>query len=158
MTPRPLTERQCVVLRLVEDGLSNRQIADRLGISENGVKRHIASLFARYGVESRAALVYRALANGEDERLVALVRSTLADVLGQPATDVLIRRAAGTARLPGEIPTGDERSIPIAELLAGLWQGLFASTARWSPRRQQRAGFAGGSLSPTEEQARHSRW
>ncbi|HUP22657.1 MAG TPA: LuxR C-terminal-related transcriptional regulator [Thermoanaerobaculia bacterium] len=150
--PRPLTARQSAVVRLVADGLSNRQIAQRLGISENGVKRHLSNLFGRYDVESRAALVHQALgANSEEERLFGLLRSTLADVLGQPATDVLLRRAAGSAALPDEAPDGDATRVPLPRLLEHLWRVLFATTGDVVTRRLERAGFHGGPPTRMEE-------
>lgn len=48
-----LTEREAEVLRLVADSLTNRQIADRLFISESTVKKHLNSLFRKIGVDNR---------------------------------------------------------------------------------------------------------
>lgn len=53
----PLTARQLEVLRLVADGLSDRQIADRLGLSEHTVHRHMQNSYARLRCRSRAAAV-----------------------------------------------------------------------------------------------------
>jgi DNA-binding NarL/FixJ family response regulator len=54
-TPPPiqLTPREAEVLGLVRQGLANRQIARRLGISERTVKAHLTSVFARIGVVDR---------------------------------------------------------------------------------------------------------
>jgi DNA-binding CsgD family transcriptional regulator len=51
-----VTSREVDVLKLVASGLSNREIADRLVLSPKTVERHLASLFDRTGVRSRAAL------------------------------------------------------------------------------------------------------
>lgn len=48
-----LTGREREVLRLVVDGMANRQIARRLGISEKTVKGHLTNLFQRIGVSDR---------------------------------------------------------------------------------------------------------
>jgi DNA-binding NarL/FixJ family response regulator len=48
-----LSEREEGVLRLVADGLANKQIARRLGISEGTVKAHLTSIFQRLGVTDR---------------------------------------------------------------------------------------------------------
>ncbi len=48
-----LTARESQVLRLVSDGLTNKQIALRLGISERTVKAHLGSVFQRIGVTDR---------------------------------------------------------------------------------------------------------
>jgi DNA-binding NarL/FixJ family response regulator len=48
-----LTPREREVLGLVREGLANKQIARRLGISERTVKAHLTSTFARIGVTDR---------------------------------------------------------------------------------------------------------
>jgi DNA-binding NarL/FixJ family response regulator len=56
--PRPgagLTAREREVLELVRDGLANKQIARRLGISERTVKAHLGSVFNAIGVSDRTA-------------------------------------------------------------------------------------------------------
>lgn len=55
VTPRPhdLTPRETEVLTLVRQGLANKQIGRRLGISERTVKAHLTSAFARIGVADR---------------------------------------------------------------------------------------------------------
>jgi DNA-binding CsgD family transcriptional regulator len=49
-----LSTREREVLRLVADGLSNRAIADQLVISERTAARHVANIFLKLGVNSRA--------------------------------------------------------------------------------------------------------
>jgi DNA-binding NarL/FixJ family response regulator len=49
----PLTEREHQVLQLTAQGLANKQIAASLEISENTVKFHLSSLYAKLGVTSR---------------------------------------------------------------------------------------------------------
>jgi DNA-binding NarL/FixJ family response regulator len=48
-----LTRREAEVLRLVAEGLANKQVAHRLGISERTVKAHLTSVFQRIGVTDR---------------------------------------------------------------------------------------------------------
>lgn len=56
--PAPtLTERETQVLRRLADGLSNRQIADQLFISPTTVKTHVAHIYEKLGVDTRAAAV-----------------------------------------------------------------------------------------------------
>jgi HD-GYP domain-containing protein (c-di-GMP phosphodiesterase class II) len=52
--PAGLTERQVEVLRLVAQGLSNPQIAERLVISRRTAERHVQDVYARIGVSTRA--------------------------------------------------------------------------------------------------------
>ena len=51
--PVDLTERQWQVLALLTSGHSNREIGDRLFISERTVKHHVAAIFKQLGVETR---------------------------------------------------------------------------------------------------------
>ncbi len=52
-----LTMRQQELLRLVAEGLTNRQIAAELAISESTVKNHLHQVFARLGVTSRSQAI-----------------------------------------------------------------------------------------------------
>ncbi|MBV8172214.1 MAG: response regulator transcription factor [Candidatus Eremiobacteraeota bacterium] len=52
-----LSEREREVLRCVSDGLSNKQIARRLGITERTVKFHVNSIMTKLGAENRAQAV-----------------------------------------------------------------------------------------------------
>jgi DNA-binding NarL/FixJ family response regulator len=60
----PLGEREITVLRLVAIGRSNRQIAAELGISEETVKTHLKSVFAKLAVTDRTHAVTEALRRG----------------------------------------------------------------------------------------------
>jgi DNA-binding NarL/FixJ family response regulator len=51
--PSDITGREREVLGLVTEGLANKQIARRLGISERTVKAHLTSIFQRIGVSDR---------------------------------------------------------------------------------------------------------
>jgi DNA-binding NarL/FixJ family response regulator len=51
--PPPLTRRERQMLGLVVEGLTNREIAERLYLAESTVKRHLSSTFRRLGVRSR---------------------------------------------------------------------------------------------------------
>jgi DNA-binding NarL/FixJ family response regulator len=54
---RPVTEREWEVLRLLADNLSTAQLAQRIGISEVTVRRHVSSAVAKLGVPNREAAV-----------------------------------------------------------------------------------------------------
>ena len=53
--PAGITNREAEVLRLVAGGASNRQVGDRLCISEATVRRHLANIFRKLDVSSRTA-------------------------------------------------------------------------------------------------------
>ncbi|MGE3620827.1 MAG: LuxR C-terminal-related transcriptional regulator [Acidimicrobiia bacterium] len=57
-----LSGRQADVAVLIQEGLTNTQIADRLGISASTVRKHIEAIFQTLGVQSRAAVVATILA------------------------------------------------------------------------------------------------
>jgi DNA-binding NarL/FixJ family response regulator len=59
-----LTPRETEVLGLLADGLGNREIAARLGISEHTIKFHIRSILAKLGASSRTEAVSRGLRGG----------------------------------------------------------------------------------------------
>jgi DNA-binding NarL/FixJ family response regulator len=52
------------VLRLLADGLTNRQIAGRLVVSEHTVHRHVANILRKLGLPSRTAAAAWALRAG----------------------------------------------------------------------------------------------
>jgi DNA-binding NarL/FixJ family response regulator len=58
---RPLTDREHEVLRGVFEGLGNKEIAARLGVSESSVKASLQNLFQKTGVRTRSQLVRIAL-------------------------------------------------------------------------------------------------
>jgi len=62
-----LTERERQVLSYVFEGLANKQIADRLQISETAVKASLQKLFAKTGVRTRSQLVRVALEQYRDQ-------------------------------------------------------------------------------------------
>lgn len=59
-----LTEREMEVLKAVAQGERSKEIAFRLGISERTVKAHLASIYNRLGVDSRAAAIAVAAQKG----------------------------------------------------------------------------------------------
>lgn len=55
--PSALTARETEVLRMIADGMANKEIAWRLGISEHTVKFHVSALLGKLGAGSRAEAV-----------------------------------------------------------------------------------------------------
>jgi DNA-binding CsgD family transcriptional regulator len=60
----PLTAREIDVLELLAEGLPNKAIARRLGISDQTVKFHVASLSGKLGATNRTDAVRRAVRRG----------------------------------------------------------------------------------------------
>ncbi len=59
-----LTPRETEIVTLLADGLSNKEIAGRLKISDHTVKFHVASVLAKLGVSTRTEAVTAALRQG----------------------------------------------------------------------------------------------
>ena len=56
----PLSERERQVLSLICDGLSNREIAERLVVTLHTVKKHSSNIYGKLGVTSRTQAAARA--------------------------------------------------------------------------------------------------
>lgn len=69
----PLSGRELEVLRLIHQGLSNQEIADRLSVAASTVKTHINNIYGKLGVQTRVQAINRA-------KELGLLGETLADV------------------------------------------------------------------------------
>jgi DNA-binding NarL/FixJ family response regulator len=63
-----LTRRQEQVVSLVAEGLSNRQIAVQLGLSEHTIKKYLFCVFDRLGISTRVELVLYAVSQTDSHR------------------------------------------------------------------------------------------
>lgn len=62
--PEQLTVRELEVLQLIADGLPNKTIATRLGISDQTVKFHVSSIYGKLGAANRTDAVRLAVRRG----------------------------------------------------------------------------------------------
>ncbi len=60
----PLTQRELQVLRMLTDGVGNKEIASRLSLSSHTVKFHVAQILAKLGASSRTEAVTIAIRRG----------------------------------------------------------------------------------------------
>ncbi len=58
-----LTSREVEILQRVTSGLTNRQLAEELGVSTRTVDAHLRSVYAKLGVKSRSAATRYAIEN-----------------------------------------------------------------------------------------------
>jgi LuxR family maltose regulon positive regulatory protein len=56
----PLTERELQVLELIASGLSNREAAETLFVTEGTIKKHLNNIFGKLNVKSRTQVIERA--------------------------------------------------------------------------------------------------
>jgi len=61
-----LTPREEQVVALVADGLSNREVAAELGLSEHTIKKYLLRIFDKLGISTRVELVLYAVSHGEN--------------------------------------------------------------------------------------------
>ena len=59
-----LTDREMEILILISLGYANQEIADRLVVSLNTVKKHISNLYSKMGINSRTEALIYALRQG----------------------------------------------------------------------------------------------
>jgi DNA-binding NarL/FixJ family response regulator len=63
-----LTPREEQVVALVADGLSNREVAHELRLSEHTIKKYLFRIFDKLGISSRVELVLYALSHGDSRQ------------------------------------------------------------------------------------------
>lgn len=83
-----MTQRELQIATLVALGYSNKQIANRLKISEWTISTHLRRIFIKLGVTSRAAMIYRC---------ASLIQEVLLEEKNS-STDVITSPKYGIAR------------------------------------------------------------
>ena len=64
LTDEPLTQREMEILKLVAEGLTNQEIADRLVVSERTVRAHVSNILAKLHLANRTQAALYALREG----------------------------------------------------------------------------------------------
>ena len=67
----PLTQRERQMAQAVSRGLRNRQIAVEFGISEETVKKHLATIYGKLAISGRVALAVLVMRGGLDSDMRA---------------------------------------------------------------------------------------
>jgi PAS domain-containing protein len=159
---RRLTDRQTAVLELVAEGLENKEIGHRMGLSEQAVKEHVSALLRRLAVRNRAALAEIAtelkiagtmliptewLGYIYDQSPVASAVVRGPDHVYVAANDAY-RRAAGTDDVVGRrivdvFPNVSARSLAgLAEVIAtGRTRVIHEQPGRWVRDGEMQDGF-----------------
>jgi DNA-binding NarL/FixJ family response regulator len=100
-----LSRREQEVVRCVAEGLSNREIAQRLGLTEHTVKNYLFRIFDKLGVSKRVEVVLYAYSLG------SLMTSDAPIPVSKPAVASLPKVVAGTlSRIPASPTNGEMRA------------------------------------------------
>jgi PAS domain-containing protein len=165
---RRLTDRQTAVLELVAEGLENKEIGHRMGLSEQAVKEHVSVLLHRLAVRNRAALAEIAtelkIAGTTDlepewlsyiyERspiMSAVVRGP--DHVFVSANDAF-RRGAGAGEIVGrpfiDVFPANAHGVPFLDevLASGEAKVLHELRGRWFRGSEMDEGYADVALQP----------
>lgn len=173
---RRLTDRQAEILELISEGLENKEIGRRLGLSEQAVKEHVSALLKRLSVRNRAGLADAAATlrvvgstevSSEWMHLLFLHAPMLVALLEGPehrfvAVNEAYRKAAGPRELVGKtfreaFPDFDEAGIVrmLDDTFAtGGSRSAPAVAARWY--RGPNGELAGGYLTTIVEPMRRA--
>lgn len=106
LTLEPLTEREVEILRLLAEGLSNQEIADRLVLALSTVKWYAKQLYSKLGVNNRSHAVARARSLGLFD-----------DPKAAQATDQSVPTNAPHNNLPAQISSFVGRQREIGEIV-----------------------------------------
>ena len=104
---RLLTPREQKVVSLVAEGLTNRQIADELNLSQHTIKNHLLRMFEKLEVSTRAELVLTALGHPDAARSCPITPEEPSNFLGDDSA--LFERCSKAA----------EHLCPFAQLKVG---------------------------------------
>src|SRR5258706_472495 len=99
-----LSARELDVVRCVSEGLSNREIAQRLTLREHTVKNYLFRIFDKLGVSSRVEVVLYALGGGVQRQPTSVASSSI-------AANSVVRPRRVPALAPVVARTGPQLSI-----------------------------------------------
>ena len=112
-----LSKREMEVVRCLVQGLTNREIADRMGLSQHTVKNYLFRVFDKLGVSSRVELLFMTLNQGnpQEEILPARTPKKLTD--GRPKlTDGSNGESKGDEATFGLFQKAAEAGVPAAQM------------------------------------------
>jgi DNA-binding NarL/FixJ family response regulator len=78
-----LSKREGEVVLCVTEGLTNREIAERLGLSQHTIKNHLFRIFDKLGVSNRIELLFVSLSQNSTDHAVAALPDLLTDPCGE---------------------------------------------------------------------------
>jgi DNA-binding CsgD family transcriptional regulator len=134
---REITARQREVLGLIALGLTNKEMAHSLGISERGAAAHVSRLLAHFSVPNRAGLIARTFSNAVASRTSGAV-SDKSDTVPLPPEIVLELEAYRRSTFQIGLTVGPENVLVYVNEAGKKLFGIdpeTASGARYATRR-----------------------
>jgi len=127
-----LSKREMEVVHCLAEGLSNREIAERLGLSQHTVKNYLFRVFDKLGVSSRVELLFMTLSQSSTERteLGELVASSMKAGPKDATSFALCKKAAEQGVLAAQLALAQmywaRRSDPQNMMHAYMWYSIAA--------------------------------
>ena len=122
-----LSKRELEVVRSLAEGLTNREIAERLGLSQHTVKNYLFRVFDKLGVSSRVELLFMTLSQASSPRLSSPASSPSEEVREafHEAAFSVCQRAAMEGMPGAQLRLAemyaDGREIPPDPLISYMW-------------------------------------
>ena len=117
-----LSKRELQVVRCLAEGLSNREIAERLKLSQHTVKNHLFRVFDKLGVSSRIELLFMTLSHTAPDQLISTHGS---DRGGDRDEFALLQKAAEAGRPAAQLALAQmylvRRAQPQDAVHAYMW-------------------------------------
>jgi two-component system, NarL family, nitrate/nitrite response regulator NarL len=134
-----LSKRELEVVRCLAEGLTNREIADRLGLSQHTIKNYLFRVFDKLGVSSRLELLFMTLAQPIVPQLAGPVFENTAN--GNHRSPDAQRSRNNRTRLAGSVPETSAKSLARTQRLEdpGARIGTAAANQPQSVRREQQS-------------------
>jgi DNA-binding NarL/FixJ family response regulator len=95
-----LSKREMEVVRSLSEGLTNREIADRLGLSQHTIKNYLFRVFDKLGVSSRVELLFMTLSQARPQSLFPSLLAHPASGKGHDEATIAICQKAAEQGLP----------------------------------------------------------
>jgi two-component system nitrate/nitrite response regulator NarL len=99
-----LSKRELDVVRSLAEGLTNREIAERLGLSQHTIKNYLFRVFDKLGVSSRLELLFMTLAQPVVPQHAGPASLETSNNRGRRSSSALAQSGNGRARLAGSAP------------------------------------------------------
>ena len=152
-----LTAREQEIAVLVADGLTNRQIAEKLFISRRTVDAHLEHIFGKLGITSRVMLAIQRESRSRQADGRSAAESSLVSVLAGQAPARGARRAALPGRPARQFPAATRYVAPYRDNGGDMAGHSPCGTACMAPGRNQRIRRADSGAAPHRQAAaRHS--